>query len=141
MDLETAARRWAETWSRAWPQRDVEAVVALYADAAMHHSTPFRQPGLGRAGVGRYLTDNFGAGIRWLRPNGASRAATTRTYTSSSSAIPSKNRPATIVGIAEPSPLVRVRPVPQAQSGSRALNGWPSGTELPQVTSAPLLER
>ncbi|HBW21574.1 MAG TPA: hypothetical protein DEH11_22480 [Actinobacteria bacterium] len=43
--------------------------------------------------------------------------------------------------IAEPSPLVRFRPVPQAQSGSRTLNGWPSGTWLPQVTSAPLLER
>ena len=46
-----------------------------------------------------------------------------------------------IVGIAEPSPSVRVRPLPQAQSGSRTLNGWPSGTWLPQMTSAPLLER
>ena len=44
-------------------------------------------------------------------------------------------------GIAEPSPLVRLRPVPQAKSGSRTLNGWPRGTWLPQVTSAPLLER
>jgi hypothetical protein len=62
-----------------------------------------------------------------------------RTY-SSRSVRPSKNRPATIVGIAELSlsPLVRVRPVPQSQSGSRTLNGWPSGTGLPQVTSAPL---
>jgi hypothetical protein len=46
-----------------------------------------------------------------------------------------------IVGIAELSPLVRFRPLPQAQSGSRTLNGWASGTWLPQVTSVPLLER
>ena len=43
--------------------------------------------------------------------------------------------------IAAPSPLMRIRPLPQAQSGSRTPNGWPSGTWLPQVTSAPLLER
>jgi hypothetical protein len=59
MDAETAARRWAQTWSRAWPQRDVEAIAALYAGTAVHHSTPFREPGLGRAGVRRYLTANF----------------------------------------------------------------------------------
>ena len=34
-----------------------------------------------------------------------------------------------------------IPPLPQAQSGSRTLNGLPSGTWLPQVTSAPLLER
>ena len=43
--------------------------------------------------------------------------------------------------IAEPSPLIRLRPLPQSQSGSRTLNGWPSGTRLPQLTSAPVLER
>jgi DNA-binding PadR family transcriptional regulator len=36
-------------------------------------------------------------------------------------------------GIAEPSPLVRFRPVPQAQSVLRTLNGRPSGTWVPQV--------
>jgi ketosteroid isomerase-like protein len=36
MDAETAARRWAETWSRAWPQRDGEAIAALYADSAVY---------------------------------------------------------------------------------------------------------
>ena len=46
-----------------------------------------------------------------------------------------------IVGIADPSPVSRFRPLPQAQSGSRTLNGWPSGTWLPQVTAAPLAER
>ena len=59
MDAETAARRWADTWSHAWPQRDVEAIAALYADTAVHHTTPFREPGMGQAGVRRWLTDNF----------------------------------------------------------------------------------
>jgi predicted SnoaL-like aldol condensation-catalyzing enzyme len=59
MDAQTAARRWAETWSRAWPQRDVEAIAALYGDTAVHRSDPFREPGPGQAGVRRYLTDNF----------------------------------------------------------------------------------
>ena len=59
MDLETVARRWADTWSRAWPLRDADAIVALYADAVVHRSTAFRQPGLGLAGIRRYLDDNF----------------------------------------------------------------------------------
>jgi len=46
-----------------------------------------------------------------------------------------------IVPIAEPSPPMRVRPLPQAHSGSRTPNGWQSGTWFPQVTSAPLLLR
>ena len=37
MDAETAARRWADTWSRAWPQRDAEAIAALYADTVVYH--------------------------------------------------------------------------------------------------------
>lgn len=59
MDAETAGRRWAGTWARAWPRRDIEAIAALYADTAVHHSTPFRPPGAGLAGIRRYLTDNF----------------------------------------------------------------------------------
>ena len=53
MDAETAARRWADTWSRAWPQRDVEAIAALYADTAVYRSPAFRQPYPGLAGVRR----------------------------------------------------------------------------------------
>ena len=34
MDAEAAAHRWADTWSGAWPQRDAEAIAALYADEA-----------------------------------------------------------------------------------------------------------
>jgi hypothetical protein len=43
--------------------------------------------------------------------------------------------------IAGPSPVRIIRPRPQAQSGPRTLNGWPSGTWLPQMTSTPLPER
>jgi SnoaL-like domain len=61
MDPETAARRWADTWSRAWPQRDVEAIAALYAETAVYRSPVFRQPDLGLAGVRRYLNENLPA--------------------------------------------------------------------------------
>jgi ketosteroid isomerase-like protein len=37
-----AARRWAETWARAWPVADVEAIRALYAPDAVFYSHPFR---------------------------------------------------------------------------------------------------
>jgi hypothetical protein len=59
MEAETAARRWADTWSRAWPQRDAEAIAALYADTAVYRSTAFGQPYLGLAGVRRYLSENL----------------------------------------------------------------------------------
>lgn len=36
MDAETAARRWADIWSRAWPQRDAEAIAALHADTVVY---------------------------------------------------------------------------------------------------------
>ena len=59
MDPGAAAHRWADTWSLAWPQRDVEAIARPYADTAVHHTTPFREPGMGQTGVRRSLTDNF----------------------------------------------------------------------------------
>jgi len=61
MDAETAARRWADTWSRAWPQRDAEAIIALYADTVVYRSPAFREPDLGLAGVRRYLGEQFPA--------------------------------------------------------------------------------
>src|ERR1700745_2959137 len=61
MNAETAARRWAETWSRAWPQRDAEAIAALYADTAVYRSTAFGEPYPGLAGVRRYLSENLPA--------------------------------------------------------------------------------
>jgi hypothetical protein len=61
MDAETAARRWADTWSRAWPQRDAEAIAALYADTVVYRSPAFRPPDLGLAGVRRYLDEQLPA--------------------------------------------------------------------------------
>ena len=76
MDAGIAARRWADTWSRAWPQRDGEAIVELYADTAVQHSTPFRQPGLGPAG-GQELTY---AGVSVLRFGGHGQVIEHRDY-------------------------------------------------------------
>jgi ketosteroid isomerase-like protein len=59
MDARSAAARWADTWVSAWRSHDVEAVVALYAEASLHRSTPFREPHPGRAGVREYLVAAF----------------------------------------------------------------------------------
>ena len=39
---EAAAQRWADTWSRAWPTADVDAIASLYAPDAVFYSHPFR---------------------------------------------------------------------------------------------------
>ncbi len=44
MDSREAARRWRDTWERAWPARDADAIVALYADGASYRSHPLRDP-------------------------------------------------------------------------------------------------
>ena len=55
-----SARRWASVWQRAWAARDVEAIVALYADGAQYRALVHRQPELGIAGVRAYLQRMFG---------------------------------------------------------------------------------
>jgi hypothetical protein len=60
METDAAARRWAETWARAWPAKDLEAIVALYTDTALYRSQPFREAREGREGVRAYLRENFG---------------------------------------------------------------------------------
>ena len=42
MDTEHAARRWAQTWSSAWPRKDVDAIAALYAKDAAYRALAFR---------------------------------------------------------------------------------------------------
>jgi SnoaL-like domain len=59
MDVQAAARRWAETWERAWRQRNVEAIASLYAEDALYRALAFREPDRGIAGVRRYLEENF----------------------------------------------------------------------------------
>jgi len=59
MEAQEAARRWATTWTTAWQEHDVEAVVALYAGDCVHRSTPFRPPHRGRQGVREYVAGAF----------------------------------------------------------------------------------
>ena len=59
MNLADAARRWASVWQRAWNERDVESIVALYADDAIFSSEPFREPFAGKSGVRRYVAGAF----------------------------------------------------------------------------------
>ena len=55
MDAREAARRWIETWARAWPAHDGDAIEALYAEDAVFVSQPFREPHAGAAGVRAYV--------------------------------------------------------------------------------------
>lgn len=59
MDAESAARRWAQTWSRGWAEKDIEAIASLYAEDALYRALVFREPDRGVAGVRRYLAENF----------------------------------------------------------------------------------
>jgi predicted SnoaL-like aldol condensation-catalyzing enzyme len=59
MDADAAARRWAETWQRAWPARDIGAIAALYTDGATYRALVHREPDLGVDGVRDYLRRNF----------------------------------------------------------------------------------
>lgn len=43
MDAAAAARRWADTWERAWPAADVAAIACLYAADAVFFTHPFRE--------------------------------------------------------------------------------------------------
>ena len=44
MDTRQAAERWADVWQRGWPEQDVAAISALYADGAFWKQHPFRDP-------------------------------------------------------------------------------------------------
>jgi len=59
MDTGAAARRWAETWQRAWEAQDTEAIVALYHPDVVFSTQPFREPYLRRAGVREYVSYAF----------------------------------------------------------------------------------
>ena len=53
MDAETAARRWAEVWTSAWPARNADAIAALYSNDASYRALAFREADLGLTGVRR----------------------------------------------------------------------------------------
>ena len=44
MDVQAAARRWAQTWEQAWAAKDAEAIAALYAPGATYRSHPMQDP-------------------------------------------------------------------------------------------------
>jgi uncharacterized protein (TIGR02246 family) len=54
-----AARRWAETWQRAWEELDLDAILTLYAPDATLLSQPFREPHRGLAAVREYVSGAF----------------------------------------------------------------------------------
>jgi hypothetical protein len=49
VDVQSAARRWADTWQRAWPAKQSEQIAALYRPTASYRSSPFGQPEAGGA--------------------------------------------------------------------------------------------
>jgi hypothetical protein len=49
VDVLLAARRWAETWQRAWPDKEFQPIAALYEEGASYRSSPFDQPEIGGA--------------------------------------------------------------------------------------------
>lgn len=53
-----AAQRWATTWAKAWPLKDVDAIVGLQADDGDHWASMFR-PLRGRRGLRAYLEECF----------------------------------------------------------------------------------
>lgn len=59
MDAETAAHNWSQTWERAWPLKDIDAITALYSEKATYRSLPFRQPHIGVSGARAYLVQAF----------------------------------------------------------------------------------
>jgi hypothetical protein len=44
MDTREAAQRWAEVWARGWPEHDVAAITALYAEGVFWQQHPFHEP-------------------------------------------------------------------------------------------------
>jgi ketosteroid isomerase-like protein len=60
IDVVAAARAWAQTWERAWPAKDIEAIAALYSEQhALYRAYVFREPDRGVEGVRDYLRRNF----------------------------------------------------------------------------------
>ena len=48
---------WIEGYRRAWEEADAELVLTLFTEDASYRSSPFREPGLGHAGIRAYWED------------------------------------------------------------------------------------
>jgi hypothetical protein len=57
VDIAAAANRWADTWRRAWPERDAEAIVALYSETASYRALAFREAERPRGYLERVLAE------------------------------------------------------------------------------------
>lgn len=57
MTTREAARRWAQTWQRAWEALDADPIVALYAPDASFSREPYRRPDGVRAYVDQAFAD------------------------------------------------------------------------------------
>jgi hypothetical protein len=65
---EEAASRWADTWARAWPAADADAIDALYTADARFYSHPFRHPQTPRSYVEAVFADQARAECRFGEP-------------------------------------------------------------------------
>lgn len=65
---EQAARAWVDTWSRAWPAGDAEAICALYAPDARYYSQSLREHEPPRSYVDRVFAEQAQAECRFGAP-------------------------------------------------------------------------
>jgi len=84
VDVHSAARRWAETWQRAWPARQSAEIAALYHEAASYRSSPFREvePGGALAYVERQFPIEDDVECRFGEPIAAGDRATVEWWAS-----------------------------------------------------------
>jgi ketosteroid isomerase-like protein len=68
MGTAEAAKRWADTWTRSWPDADVDAIAALYAPEAIFFSHPFRERQNARVYVEWAFAEQIRAECRFGEP-------------------------------------------------------------------------
>ena len=68
MDTKAAAHNFVETWLRAWPASDADAIGAMYADDAVFVSHPFREPEDAREYAQRAFEDESFVEARFGEP-------------------------------------------------------------------------
>lgn len=68
MDAHAAARRWKETWERAWPQGDAAAIAALYAEDAPYRALAFRDPDAPATYLRETFAEESGVECRFRAP-------------------------------------------------------------------------
>jgi SnoaL-like protein len=75
VDIAAAAKRWADTWARAWPVADTDAIAALYASDAVFYSHPFREQQAPAEYVDWAFADQAAAECRFGEPVASGRRA------------------------------------------------------------------